>query len=255
MPTRDTAPAGAPCWIDILSSDPERTRAFYSQLFGWTVVDPGPDYGGYANFHKDGVPVAGSMGGNGQPGETDFWTVYLASADAAATVALATANGGQVFLPAMDVMALGRMAVLGDAGGSGVGVWQPGEHAGFGVLGEPGTPNWFELHTRAYGANVRFYRDVFGWDAHTMSDTPEFRYTTLGEGDGQLAGIMDATVFPEDAPEGWSIYFGVTGAGTDAALAKVEQLGGTIVLPAEDTPFGRIAQAADPTGALFKLIG
>ena len=28
-----------------------------------------------------------------------------------------------------------------------------------------------------------------------MSDTAEFRYTTLGEGESQLAGIMDDTVF------------------------------------------------------------
>ena len=57
--------------------------------------------------------------------------------------------------------------------------------------GEPGTPAWFELHTRAYEQTVAFYRDVFGWDAHAMSDTHEFRYTTLGEGESQLAGIMD----------------------------------------------------------------
>ena len=27
-----------------------------------------------------------------------------------------------------------------------------------------------------------------------------------------------------------------------------------MVVPAEDTPYGRLAQAADPTGALFKLV-
>ena len=36
-------------------------------------------------------------------------------------------------------------------------------------------------------------------------------------------------------------------------MATVENLGGTIVLPAEDTPYGRIASAADSTGATFKL--
>ena len=84
----------------------------------------------------------------------------------------------------------------------------PALHKGFGIFGEPGTPAWFELHTRDYDASVAFYRDVFKWDTHTMSDTPEFRYTTLGEGDGQLAGIMDASAFlPEGVPRAWSIYF------------------------------------------------
>jgi predicted enzyme related to lactoylglutathione lyase len=122
------------------------------------------------------------------------------------------------------------------------------------VLGEPGTPAWFELHTRDYDATVRFYRDVFRWDTHEVSDSPEFRYTTLGEGDGQLAGIMDATAFlPEGAPACWSVYFGTSD--TDATLAKVVELGGTVVQPAEDTPYGRLAVAADSTGAQFKLVG
>jgi predicted enzyme related to lactoylglutathione lyase len=64
---------------------------------------------------------------------------------------------------------------------------------------------------------------------------------------------MDATAFlPEGVPASWNIYFGVED--TDAALAKVVELGGAVVLPAEDTPFGRLAAASDPTGVVFKLV-
>ena len=52
-------------------------------------------------------------------------------------------------------------------------------------------------------------------------------------------------------PSQWSIYFGVDD--TDTALARISDLGGSTVTPAEDTPYGRVASAADPTGALFKL--
>jgi uncharacterized protein len=91
------------------------------------------------------------------------------------------------------------------------------------------------------------------WDTHVAGDAPEFRYTTLGEGDAQLAGIMDASAFlPEGVPAHWSIYFGVDD--TDAALARIVELGGSVIVPAEDTPYGRLAQAADPTGARFKLV-
>ena len=91
-----------------------------------------------------------------------------------------------------------------DAGQAAIGIWQPGLHKGFGILGEPATPSWFELHTRAYDASVRFYRDVFKWDAHVVGDVPEFRYTTLGDGDAKLAGIMDATAFLADGvPASW----------------------------------------------------
>jgi predicted enzyme related to lactoylglutathione lyase len=82
---------------------------------------------------------------------------------------------------------------------------------------------------------------------------PEFRYTTLGEGDAALAGIMDATGYlPDGVPSSWQIYFGVDDA--DAALAKIVELGGSVLQPAEDTPYGRMAQAADPTGTVFKIV-
>ena len=252
MPKRDSAPVGAPCWIDLFTSDPDRARAFYGELFGWTSEEAEED-GGYVNFFKDGLGVAGCMRNDGQSGAPDGWSVYLATEDAKATVDAAQAHGGQVIVPAMDVMDLGTMAVVTDAGGAAIGAWQPGVHQGFAVHAEPGAPGWFELHTRDYDATVEFYREVFAWDAHVMSDTPEFRYTTLGEGDGQLAGIMDASAFlPEGVPALWSIYFGVED--TDAALARIADLGGATVQPAEDTPYGRLAQAADPTGALFKLV-
>ena len=44
-------------------------------------------------------------------------------------------------------------------------------------------------------------------------------------------------------------------ADTAAALAKVTDLGGTVIQPGIDTPDGRLAAAADPGGAPFKLVG
>jgi predicted enzyme related to lactoylglutathione lyase len=253
VPKRDSAPLGAPCWIDLFTSDPDKSRAFYGELFGWTSEDAGEEFGNYINFSKDGVRVAGAMRNDGQAGMPDVWAIYLATVDADATVATAISHGGQVIVPAMDVGELGRFAVVTDAGQAAVGMWQPKQHGGFGVLAEPGAPSWFELHTRDYDASVQFYRDVFGWNTHVEGDTPEFRYTTLGEGPEAMAGIMDASQFlPDGVPAHWSVYFGAED--TDKTLAQVVELGGSVVQPAEDTPYGRLAQAADPTGALFKLV-
>jgi predicted enzyme related to lactoylglutathione lyase len=251
MPLRKNAPIGAPCWVDIFTSDPDRIQAFYNELFGWTCEAGAPEFGGYFNFAKDGVRVAGGMGNNGENGP-DQWSVYLASDDAAATVAAAESRGSTAIVPAMQLMDLGSMAVVTDPGGDSIGIWQPGTHTGFEILGEPGTPSWFELHTREYDKAVPFYRDVFKRETNTAGDSPEFRYTTLNVGEEQVGGIMDATLFPADAPTGWSVYFGTDD--TDKTLAQVVDLGGKIVLPAEDTPYGRLAQASDPTGSLFKLV-
>ena len=180
MPKRDSAPIGAPCWIDLFTSDPDKSRAFYGELFGWTSEEAGEDYGGYINFAKDGLPVAGCMRNDGESGTPDAWSVYLATEDAKATVDAAVANGGQVIVPAMEVMELGSMAVVTDVGGAAIGIWQPGLHKGFGLLAETGAPSWFELHTRDYKPTVQFYQDVFSWDTQVASDTDDFRYTTLG---------------------------------------------------------------------------
>jgi len=253
MPTRDEAPLGAPIWADLFTSDPDASRAFYEQLLGWTSEAAGEEFGGYINFAKDGHKVAGGMRNDGSSGQPDGWNIYLASADAVATDAAVEAAGGHVIVPAMDVMDLGAMAVYADPTGASIGAWKPGVHRGFEILGEPGTPSWFELHTRDHDAAVAFYRAAFGWDTHVVSDGPEFRYTTLGEGENQLAGIMDASGYlPEGVGSRWELYFGTDD--TDAAVARTVELGGAVTQPAEDTPYGRIAALTDCTGAAFRLV-
>jgi uncharacterized protein len=251
MPKRDSAPLGAPCWIDLFTSDPEASKSFYGELFGWTAEDAGEEYGHYINFSKDGVRVAGGMQNDGSGGP-DAWSVYLATADAKATENQAQAEGAQVVVPAMDVGTLGTMEVLIDPSGAAIGAWQPRDFPGFGVWDEEGTPGWFELQTRDYAAAVAFYQQVFGWDTKVVSDTDDFRYTMLVEGENQLAGIMDASaMLPEGVPSHWGVYFAVTD--TDATIAKAVAAGATVVSPAMDTPYGRLASLTDPTGALFKL--
>jgi len=251
MTIRQNVQNGVPCWVDLMSSDTAKSTEFYSELFGWTAEAPNPEFGGYTNFVKDGDRVAGLMQSHPGEGVADVWSIYLCVDDAAATVQAARDCGGDVIVDAMPVGALGTMAVVTDAGGAAIGMWQPGEHRG-GLVGTGGAPCHFELHTRDYDATVAFYEKVFGWTPTPVSDTADFRYTLLDVADGENAGIMDAAAFlPDGVPAHWSVYFAVADA--DAALAKVVELGGAIVHPAESTPYGRLATAADPNGAIFKL--
>ncbi|MGH3624009.1 MAG: VOC family protein [Sciscionella sp.] len=61
-----------------------------------------------------------------------------------------------------------------------------------------------------------------------------------------------SNLLPDDVPAHWSVYLGVNDA--DAALATIVELGGSILRAAEDTPYGRLATAADPAGAQFTLV-
>ncbi len=253
MPTRETAPNGAPCWVDLMTSDTSRSRDFYCELLGWAADEPNPEFGGYFNFTKDGDPIAGCMASQAGAGIPDIWSVYLATDDSAKTIELATANGGHVQVEPMAVADLGTMAYLGDGAGAVIGLWQAGVFGGFRVFGEASTPSWFELHTRGYDAAVAFYQTAFRCDVRVLGDSPDFRYTVLVDGETMLAGIMDGSaLLPEGVPAHWSVYFGTDD--TDATLEKAVALGGAIVEPAVDTPYGRLATATDPTGARFKLV-
>jgi predicted enzyme related to lactoylglutathione lyase len=250
-PTRHAK--GAPCWIDLSTSNQEQARDFYTALLGWTADDPDPQFGGYFTFRKDGIAVAGCMGRTpDQPGP-DAWSVHLSTPDARQTLADATAHGGQVIVDAMDVGDLGTMSVIADPSGAVVGAWQPGTHPGFGVVYENDAPVWFELHTRDYEKALDFYRAVFGWQTVTAMDSEELRYTLVQQGETQLAGVMDDTS-NEHATGGshWLVYFGVADA--DAAAARIKELGGRVTLEPMDTPYGRLASAVDPTGATFNLM-
>jgi uncharacterized protein len=52
-------------------------------------------------------------------------------------------------------------------------------------------------------------------------------------------------------PAHWSVYFAVEDAAV--ALDRAVELGASVVQPAEDTPYGRLATASDPNGAVFRL--
>lgn len=254
MPAPETTP-GAPCWIDLMTSDIAKARQFYGELFGWEYQTGDEEkYGGYTTALKNGKTVAGLMQKDeSQAGMPDVWSTYLRSDDAEATAAAVTANGGQVYMPPMDVPEQGFMAIFGDPSGAAIGIWQPREMRGFELVDEPGAAAWHELHTKNYDAAVKFYQDVFKWETDVMSDTPEFRYTTLGAGDAAKAGIMDASGYlPEEVPSSWHTYFAVEN--TDAAVEKAVAMGAAVIDPPQDTPYGRLATLTDPTGAMFKLM-
>ena len=145
------------------------------------------------------------------------------------------------------------MAFVTDPGQGRIGVWQPGVHKGFGVLAEPGAPSWFELHTRAYDASVEFYRNgVRLGHARRERRRPSSATPRSVKAKARSRGSWTRRRSCPTAPRPrGTVYFGTDD--TDKSLATIVDLGGAIVQPAEDTPYGRLATASDPTGAVFRL--
>lgn len=241
---------GTPSWVDLGCPDPTVAAQFYAALFGWDVQDSVPGAGGYRLADLRGKPVAG-IGPQMQPGPS-YWATYIATADAEATAKAVAAAGGQTFMAPMQVMDVGKMAVFGDPTGAVFGVWQAGTHLGAGLVNEPNTVCWNELNTRESQKAIPFYQSVFGWGADTnpMGGTT---YTEWKLADKTVGGMiqMDEN-FPAEVPSHWLTYFSV--ADTDASVAKLTELGGSVMVPPTDIPPGRFAVVADPQGAVFGLI-
>jgi predicted enzyme related to lactoylglutathione lyase len=250
MPERTEYAPGTPSWIDI-GTDVEAAKRFYTGLFGWDAQDAGPveETGGYGFFLKNGKMVAG-YGPQQSPGPP-FWSTYVSVSDADETAGKVKANGGQVLMDPMDVMAAGRMAVFQDPTGAFFSVWQPGEHKGAQLVNEPGTLSWNELNTRDVDAAKRFYSAVFGWNCETMEMGP-ITYTEIKLDGSPTAGMTDMRNVPDEVPPHWLVYFAVDD--TDATVKKAKELGGSVLVPPMDIPPGRFAVVADDNGAHFAVI-
>ena len=221
-------------------------------LFGWKAEEPGQEYGGYINFTKDGVRVAGCMARRPGPGMPDVWSVYLATDDAAARPSSwPPPTAVRSYVPAMPVGDLGTMAVVGDPGGRGDRRVAAGTAQGLRGLGEPGAPCWFELHTRDYEATVPSTATCSAGTPTSMSDTPEFRYTTLGDGEEPWPGSWTRRVPARGVPSHWSIYFGVE-TPTPPWARRSSSAARSSCLPRTR----RTAASRPPptTGAAFKLV-
>jgi hypothetical protein len=238
--------------VDVSVDDVPKAIAFYQGLFGWDIELGAPEVAGYSIAHQDGRIVAAISPKMGAPDAPSAWTTYLATDDADATAAKIKGAGGQVLAGPMDVMEEGRMAVAMDPAGAVFGLWQGGNTTGLGVANEPGSLTWNEQMSREFAGSRAFYQAVFGYGSQDMS-ADGFTYATLTVDGHEVGGIGEYPEgTPAQVPAAWAAYFAVTD--TDAATAKVTELGGRVVQPGSDTPFGRIGVVADHEGAVFSVI-
>jgi uncharacterized protein len=249
---RDTPwPAGTPCWVDLGVGDIQRAIAFYTAQFGWQVEQGGPETGGYSMASLEGRSVAGIGPKVGPPDTPAAWTTYLATEDADATAAKIKGAGGQVVMDPMDVMDVGRMAIAVDTTGAAFGIWQARAFSGAQIANVPGALTWSEQMSRDFEGAKAFYAAVFGYEFGDMS-SEGFSYATLLLGGHEVGGIGQYPEGSGEVPAAWSTYFATDS--TDASVAQVTKGGGSVIRPAEDSPYGRIATVADDQGAVFSLI-
>jgi hypothetical protein len=114
-------------WNELVTRDVEKAKEFYGSTIGWTFEGmPMPD-GTYWVAKMEGKPVGGlfPIAGPQWDGVPEHWMAYLAVDDVDARVKKAMAAGAKLMRPAFDIPGVGRIAILTEPGGAGVGWMTP----------------------------------------------------------------------------------------------------------------------------------
>jgi uncharacterized protein len=109
-----------------------------------------------------------------------------------------------------------------------------------------GVPSWVDIGTPDLAGGLRFYQDLFGWEAQDMGEEAG-RYNIVSKNGRQVAAISPAQ---DPGPPRWTTYINVDDV--DDIAKRVESAGGTVVVPPMDImSAGRMAIFADTTGAVI----
>ena len=245
-------------WRDLISDKPAESRKFYEELFGWEFQGVGNlfNLGGedaYSLIRHNGRLIGGMVNEErlqNDAGDISQWVVLMSVADVDAAAATFAAEGGEVLTPPADVADRGRMAIVVDPQGALLALVQTAE--GDPEWHQPGYGDflWDELWTSDLEAATSFYTGMTGLEENEVELAADRTYRTLNRGGEPTLGMM-AHPFQEKRPV-WVTYIRVEDPA--AITARVEELGGTVYLEAQDRPLGgQVALIADPSGAGIAL--
>ena len=252
MPENSTR--GRFVWFDLMTTDPEAAKAFYTAVMGWgTQVweNPGTSYTMWTVGER---PIGGvnklpdeAVAGGARP----HWLAYVTVPDVDATVARVQELGGKVKVPPTSIPTVGRYAVIADPQGALISPYTP-DNLGPEPEGVPpvGEFTWHELATTDPEAAFDFYHDLFGWEKTSAMDMgPAGVYQMYGRNGATLGGIYKKTT---EGPPAWLHYARVADA--NAAVETVRQQGGQVLNGPMEVPGGDlIATILDPQGGPFAV--
>ena len=123
-----------------------------------------------------------------------------------------------------------------------------------------GTICWAELATKNLEGSKTFYTELFGWTlkggdvtSADCADSAAMNYTEVVANGKPVGGMYQITEQMGGMPSNWSTYVSVDDV--DASAKRVEELGGSIVMPPMDIPHvGRFCVIKDPSGGSIAMI-
>lgn len=264
VPTQVSLP-GKVVWHDLISDTPEASKRFYQELFGWEFEEVGMSLGifnaiDYTLIRHNGRLIGGMVNQAQLPAREDIsqWITLISVADVDAASAAVQAAGGSVLTAAVDLAERGRLALVTDPEGAIFSLLQTNaQDPPDDIEADVGGFLWDELWAEDIDAAAIFYRRVVAYAEADRVERADAampgRYRVLRSQGKPRAGILQMPV--EELNPIWVNYLRIADAAAlDAIVARVEGLGGTILLDPQDREIGgRVALIAGPSGAGIAL--
>ncbi len=250
---------GSFIWYELVSPDPDASKAFYDAAVGWTV-EPAP--AGPVDYRMITAPDGGNTGGvmrlspeMAAGGARAGWLGYVGVDDVDTSAAKVRELGGAVLMGPWDLPGVGRMAVVSDPDGAPFYLMRGETEGATSTAFAPGVTGhvaWNELASRDPEAALGFYGALLGWTSpHRMPMGAAGDYAFLHHGDTVLGAVAPA---PGETPGGWTFYFRIPDP-ADAA-ERVKAAGGAVLFGPAEVPGGdHVVVATDPHGCKFGLVG
>lgn len=127
MKNLDTVSPGRFCWLDLAATDATSATLFYHRLFGWTSREQPANGGHFTRLQFSGQDVASLYQLRRDLlglGAQSHWTPYVRVLDVADTARRASEMGGAVIVRPFEVSGIARIALIVDAVGAQVGLWE-----------------------------------------------------------------------------------------------------------------------------------
>jgi uncharacterized protein len=244
-------------WYELITTDIEAAKAFYTNVMGWDARDASMTGMAYIRFTVGEASVGGLMKLSEDArdmGAKPRWIGYVAVDDLDAAVDRVNQLGGVVYVPPMDVPNVGRFSIVADPQMATFALLerlQPGQepHVEPDTLGRVG---WHELLAADWEKALAFYGELFGWQKADANVGALGTYQRFSAG-GQTIGGM-ATKPPKVPVPFWLYYFNI--GDIDAAVKRVKVGGGQILNGPVEVPDDKwIVHCTDTQGAIFALVG
>lgn len=124
-----TPQPGQFCWLDLAARDAARARRFYEEAFGWTASDQSANGGHFTRLQRAGQDM-GSLyqlaHGQVEGHVPSHWTPYIAVGDLQEALQGVERAGGRTLVPPVAIEGVTRIALIEDAVGALVGLWETG---------------------------------------------------------------------------------------------------------------------------------